>query len=139
MYKRQAKGELTQAKVRELVEYGTDVAGALDMRARLQVYRRGLEAAVATGTGAFDREAMLEQMPKDIGMRELEQERVLKEVISQDRKRTLLVQAVSSLRQGKGLEALVALNNLIACYRALPGDSRKWSSAKEQDGAFALW
>jgi hypothetical protein len=133
-----AKGELTQAKVRELVEYGTDVAGALDMRARLQVYRRGLEAAVATGTGAFDREAMLEQMPKDIGMRELEQERVLKEVISQDRKRTLLVQAVSSMRQGKGLEALVALNNLIACYRALPGDSLKWSSAKEQDGAFSL-
>merc|ERR1719161_1821414 len=42
-----AKGELTQAKVRELVQYGTDVAGALDMRARLQVYRRGLEATVA--------------------------------------------------------------------------------------------
>ena len=133
-----AKGELTQAKVRELVQYGTDVAGALDMRARLQVYRRGLEAAVATGTGAFDREAMLEQMPKDIGMRELEQERVLKEVISKDKKRTLMVQAMSSLRQGKGLEALVALNNLIACFRALPGDSLSWSSDKELDGAFSL-
>ena len=132
------KGQLTQAKVRELVEYGTDVAGALDMRARLQVYRRGLEAAVATGTGAFDRGAMLKQMPKDIGMRELEQERVLKEVISKDRKRTLLVQAVSSLRQGKALEALVALNNLIACFRALPGESLAWSSAKEQDSAFSL-
>ena len=68
----------------------------------------------------------------------LEQERVLKEVISKDRKRTLLVQAVSSLRQGKALEALVALNNLIACFRALPGESLAWSSAKEQDSAFSL-
>merc|ERR1712196_506600 len=68
-------------------------------------------------------------------MGELEQERVLKEVMGKDRKRTLLVQAVSSLRQGKALEALVALNNLIACFRALPGESLSWSSAKEQDSA----
>lgn len=71
---------------------------------------------LSSGTGEFDEERILKELPAQLSL----PERRVKSVISgqaSDRKRDVLVQAVSMLRQRKLSEVVKCLNNLLACNK----------------------
>ncbi len=71
---------------------------------------------LSSGTGEFDEERILRELPKQLSL----PERRVKSVINgqaSDRKRDVLVQAVSMLRQKKLNEVVKCLNNLLACNK----------------------
>lgn len=73
-------------------------------------------SVLSSGTGEFDADRILTELPALLGL----PERRVKGVISgqaSDRKRDVLVQAVSMLRQRKLDEAVKSLNNLLACNK----------------------
>ena len=73
-------------------------------------------SALSSGTGDFDEERILKELPKQLSL----PERRVKSVINgqaSDRKRDVLVQAVSMLRQRKLDEVVKCLNNLLACNK----------------------
>ena len=73
-------------------------------------------SVLSSGTGEFDEERILKELPKQLSL----PERRVKSVINgqaSDRKRDVLVQAVSMLRQRKLNEVVKCLNNLLACNK----------------------
>jgi hypothetical protein len=73
-------------------------------------------SVLSSGTGEFDADRILTELPAVLGL----PERRVKGVISgqaSDRKRDVLVQAVSMLRQRKLDEVVKSLNNLLACNK----------------------
>ena len=73
-------------------------------------------SVLSSGTGDFDEERILKELPAVLSL----PERRVRAVISgqaSDRKRDVLVQAVSMLRQRKLDEVVKCLNNLLACNR----------------------
>ena len=75
-----------------------------------------IQAALSSGTGNFDEERLLHQLPKDLSLPEKKVHRAIEEQ-AKDRKRTTLVQAISFLRQKKLDDTVKALNNLVACSK----------------------
>ena len=76
---------------------------------------------LSNGTGDFDEERLLHQLPKELNLPEKKVHRAVEEQ-AKDRKRSTLVQAVSYLRQKKMDDTVKALNNLVACNKVgLPG------------------
>lgn len=71
---------------------------------------------LSNGTGEFDRQHFLEDLPKQLGIKERRVKSAI-EGLARDRKRTTLVQGVSYLRQKKLEDAAKSLNNLLACHR----------------------
>lgn len=71
---------------------------------------------LSSGTGEFDRQRFVEELPKKLGIKERRVKSAL-EGLAKDRKRTTLVQAISYLRQKKLGEAAKSLNNLLACHK----------------------
>ena len=75
---------------------------------------------LSSGTGEFDEERILKVLPEQLSL----PERRVKSVINgqaSDRKRDVLVQAVSMLRQRKLSEVVKCLNNLLACNKVRQG------------------
>ena len=75
-----------------------------------------VQAILSDGTGNFDEERLLKQLPKDLHLPETKVQRAVEEQ-AKDRKRTTLVQAVSWLRQRKMDDTVKALNNMVACNK----------------------
>ena len=78
-----------------------------------------LTKVLGDGSGEFDAPRLLEELPRELG---LPQRRVTAavEALTKDRKRTVLVQAISFLRQRKLADSVKALNNLLAANKARP-------------------
>lgn len=81
------------------------------MSVQLQV-----QSVLSDGTGNFDEQRLLQQLPKDLHLTEKKAQKAVEEQ-AKDRKRTTLVQAVSYLRQRKLDDTVKALNNLVACNK----------------------
>lgn len=75
-----------------------------------------VQAVLSDGTGNFDEERLLQQLPKDLHLPETKVRKAVEEQ-AKDRKRTTLVQAVSYLRQRKMEDTVKALNNMVACNK----------------------
>ena len=71
---------------------------------------------LTNGSGDFDRERFVVELPKKLGIKERRVKQSL-ETLAKERKRTTLVQSVSYLRQKKLDEAVKSLNNLLACHK----------------------
>lgn len=134
-----ARGALTAEKVHQLVADGVKIDQMMDDRSRANFFRSQVERGVAAGTGDFDAALLLDQLPADLELDAKRTERIVREVISDDKKRTLFVQCVSFLRQEDEAETLRSLNNLVACYRARPGGPIKWLNQEERNSAFQLY
>jgi hypothetical protein len=75
-----------------------------------------VQEVLSNGTGEFDEARILQELPEALALPE-RRVRAAIEGQARDRKRTVLVQAVSQLRQRKLDEAVKSLNNLIACNK----------------------
>ncbi len=75
-----------------------------------------IKDVLSSGTGDFDQERLLHQLPKELSLSEKKVHRAVEDQ-AKDRKRTTLVQAVSYLRQKKMDDTVKALNNLVACNK----------------------
>ena len=73
-------------------------------------------SVLSSGTGDFDEERILKELPAVLSLPERRVRAVINGQAS-DRKRDVLVQAVSMLRQRKLDEVVKCLNNLLACNR----------------------
>ena len=81
-----------------------------------QVVPAQVASVLSSGTGEFNEERILKELPAQLQL----PERRVKSVINgqaSDRKRDVLVQAVSMLRQRKLDEVVKCLNNLLACNK----------------------
>lgn len=75
-----------------------------------------MKDTLLNGTGEFDEERLLHQLPKELSLPENKVRRSVEEQ-AKDRKRNTLVQAVSYYRQRKMDDTIKALNNLVACNK----------------------
>ena len=73
---------------------------------------------LSAGTGEFDAARWLEEVPAALGLPQDKVQTTLN-TLARDRKRTVLVQAVSYLRQRKLPDVVKAVNNLMACNKVL--------------------
>ena len=94
-------------------------------------------SVLSSGTGEFDEERILKELPAQLQL----PERRVKSVINgqaSDRKRDVLVQAVSMLRQRKLDEVVKCLNNLLACNKVefdlvtVKSDERAWKTCSSK-------
>lgn len=83
---------------------------------KCQALLRQVADVLSGGTGEFDEERLLRELPESLALPE---RRVRSAIEAQagDRKRNVLVQAVSQLRQRKLDDAVKSLNNLLACNK----------------------
>lgn len=75
-----------------------------------------IKSVLANGTGVFDEERFLHQLPKELSLPEKKVKRSIEDQ-AKDKKRTTLVQAVSYYRQKKMDDTVKALNNMVACNK----------------------
>ena len=88
-------------------------------------------ARLTDGTGAFDAEHVVEQLPAALELDVAKARRTVQD-LAKDRKRTTLVQAISHLRQKKLGDTVKSLNNLLSCERAVPSSTpAQWSEHDE--------
>eukprot|EP00798_Chlamydomonas_sp_ICE-L_P030469 gene30469-35480_t len=116
---------------RELGQQVTDVYQNL--------YRRELGQQVSDGTGEADSEFLLTKLPEALELDKKKIERVIKEMVG-SRRRTLLVQAVSQVRQKRPVDAMVSLNNLISCNKVMPENGpMPWNEQQEINDVFQAY
>ena len=92
-----------------------------------------------SGTGELNADYVLNQLPAMLSLDEKKTKPIVKEIIG-SRKRMLLVQAVSQYRQKRPAEAVVSLQNLLSCTRALPEkEAMQWSEKAELRDIFQAY
>ena len=134
-----AQGQLTLEKVLELKEAGVEPASLMTADGLTALYRNEIVARLSDGTGEFDTDKLLRELPVELGLSEAKASTVVKELAG-ERKRTTLVQAVSMLRQKKVSDAVKNLNNLISCAAALPGTAPEvWSEKDEVADLYSIY
>ncbi|KAL4860244.1 hypothetical protein ACK3TF_000429 [Chlorella vulgaris] len=134
-----AQGRLSMEKVLEIREAGVDVGSVLGEDARAQLYRTEVVTRLSDGTGNFDAERMLQQLPADLGI-DAGKAAATVEELAKARKQTTLVQAISYLRQKQVSEAAKALNNLVSCEAAVPSEGPvSWRSTEELSDLYSCY
>lgn len=136
----QVEGEgFTLTKVLELADAGIDVEQTCPESVRSNLFRRELEKRVGDGTGNFDVKATLEDLPAKMKLERKYVDRAIKEVVA-TRKRMLLVQGISQLRQKRPQEALTSVQNLISCWRAQPEENpMPWTEKAELQDLYVAY
>lgn len=78
----------------------------------------------------MDEEYMLKKLPEELSLDEKKVTSLAQE-LAKDKKRTILVQAISNLRQRNIDGVATALNNLAVAYKLVPGEGDKWGDRTE--------
>jgi len=132
-------GSLSIDKVMEMVDSGVDVASFVSADMRRQLFRQKVESVLSDGTGNFNTVEILEELPEKLGLSEAKVKEVVKDVAG-SRKRNVLVQAISYLRQKKLDSAVADLNNLLACNRANPAEkAMEWAEPEELMDMYSVY
>lgn len=112
-------GKYTIEKLVEMHKAGLSVEGLVEDVTRRNMFRKEVEKKLNDGTGDFDSRYLLEELPKVLGVEQRRVDSIVKE-LAESRKRMLLVQAVSQLRQRRRAEAQLSMANLVSCLKARP-------------------
>lgn len=139
MQEAKAQGNLTLDKVLEMKEAGVEPSSLMTKDGLQALYRSEIASRLSDGTGDFDSNRLLNELPGDLGLDSDRAGKVVKELAS-ERKRATLVQAVSFLRQKKFSDTVKSLNNLRACAAALPDSGPEiWSEREEVADLYGLY
>lgn len=134
-----AQGNLNLSKLMELKDAGVDPTSVVNSDMLQKMYRDEVSARLSDGTGAFDVDKLLNQIPKELGIDADKAAKIAKS-LSAEKRRLTLVQAVSMMRQKKTKSTIESLNNLMACGMADPtGAPEKWSEPEEVSDLFSLY
>ncbi|KAK9915263.1 hypothetical protein WJX75_006851 [Coccomyxa subellipsoidea] len=134
-----ATGALTLQKVLDMQEAGVEVESFVSEEMRMQMYSKEVAEVLSNGTGEFDSERLLEELPSQLHLPERRVKAAI-EAQAGDRKRNVLVQAVSLLRQRKLDDVVKSLNNLLACNKAMPSDKpAEWREKEELQDLFSVY
>lgn len=134
-----AQGSLTLDRILELKEAGVDPTSLVTPDMLRQMYRQEVSSKMSDGSGSFDSEKLLVQLPKDLGIEEDKAKKIAADLVS-EKKRTTLVQAVSFLRQKNTKETFANLNNLLSCALASPDSGvEQWNEKEEIADLFTLY
>jgi len=134
-----AQGNLTLDRILELKDAGVDPTSVVNSDMLQQLYRQEIASKLGDGTGSFDAEKLLTEVPKELGIDSDKAARVAKSLAA-DKRRTTLVQAVSFLRQKKTKDTVESLNNLMSCRLADPeSPPEKWNEAEEIADLYSLY
>jgi uncharacterized tellurite resistance protein B-like protein len=101
-------GRWTLDRIMEVSNKGGSIEGLVEEVTRRNIFRKELERKVTDGSGDLDSEFILNKLPKVLSLDERKVAMVVKEIVA-SRKRMLLVQAVSQLRQKRPAESVVSL------------------------------
>jgi len=134
-----AQGSLNLTKLLELKDAGVDPISVVSKDMLQKMYRDEVNAKLSDGTGAFDVDKMLNEIPKELGI-EADKAASIAKSLSAEKRRVTLVQAVSMLRQKKTKSTVESLNNLMACGMADPNSPpEKWNEPEEISDLFSLY
>ena len=126
-------------RILEVTNKGGSIDGLVEETTRRNIFRKELERKVTDGSGDLDAEFLIQKLPKILLLDDRKVAMVVKELVA-SRKRMLLVQAVSQLRQKRPAESVVSLQNLLSCNRALPEkEAMQWSERAELKDIFQLF
>ena len=134
-----AQGNLTLDRILELKDAGVDPISVVNSDMLQQLYRQELSSKLSDGTGTFDADRLLNEIPKELGI-DAEKAASIAKSLSADKRRVTLVQAVSMLRQKKVKSTVESLNNLMSCGLADPNsEPEKWNDAEEIADLYSLY
>ena len=134
-----AQGSLNLTKLLELKDAGVDPISVVSKDMLQKMYRDEVNAKLSDGTGAFDVDKLLNEIPKELGI-EADKAASIAKSLSAEKRRVTLVQAVSMLRQKKTKSTVESLNNLMACGMADPNSApEKWNEPEEISDLFSLY
>ena len=126
-----AQGNLTLDRVLELKDAGVDPTSLLSKDMLQQLYSKEIASKLSDGTGSFDAEKLLEELPSQLGIDPSKAASIAKD-LALEKERLTLVQAVSYLRQKNVKETVASLNNLLSCGLASPdNEAEKWNDKGE--------
>lgn len=134
-----AQGSLTLDRILELKDAGVDPISVVNSDMLQQLYRQEIASKLSDGTGNFDADKLLNEIPKELGI-DSEKAASIAKSLSADKRRVTLVQAVSMLRQKKAKSTVESLNNLMSCGLADPNsEPEKWNDAEEIADLYSLY
>ena len=134
-----AQGSLNLTKLLELKDAGVDPISVVSKDMLQKMYRDEVNAKLSDGTGAFDVDKLLNEIPKELGI-EADKAASIAKSLSAEKRRVTLVQAVSMMRQKKTKSTVESLNNLMACGMADPNSApEKWNEPEEISDLFSLY
>ena len=134
-----AQGSLTLDRILELKDAGVDPISVVNSDMLQQLYRQEISSKLSDGTGTFNADRLLNEIPKELGI-DSEKAASIAKSLSADKRRVTLVQAVSMLRQKKTKSTVESLNNLMSCGLADPNsEPEKWNDAEEIADLYSLY
>lgn len=132
-------GRWTIQRALDMHEKGVSLEGMVEESTRRNMFRRELERRINDGTGDLDPAYLLEKVPKVLQLQEFKVKQIVKELVA-TRRRLLMVQAVSQLRQKRLFDTTSSLNNLVSCSKAMPDDKpMQWNEQRELRSLYSLY
>ncbi|KAK3247525.1 hypothetical protein CYMTET_42978 [Cymbomonas tetramitiformis] len=131
-------GKMDLKEIRNLKEQDLDVESMVSKEQRKTLFRKEVEKLLTAGTGNFDANEMLVEVPELLC---LDKEKAATEVeqIAKERKKDALVSGVAMLRSKDVDETLKCINNLIACNKAAPDTKVSWPLETELQDLYSIY
>ncbi|KAM7488537.1 hypothetical protein LguiB_026021 [Lonicera macranthoides] len=120
------QGTLSIKDIRELKERGVDLDVIISERVRVDLFKKTVDGIFSSGAGEFDEEEVYEKIPQDLSINTEEARRVVHELA-----RTRLSNSL--------IQAILSLNNLLACDKAVPSMPLSWKVPEELADLFLVY
>ncbi|CAM8961452.1 unnamed protein product [Rhodiola kirilowii] len=132
------QGKLNIKEIRELKKASVNVDNMISESMRENLFKKTVDEIFSSGTGEFDEEEVFQKIPADLTIN-AEKAKVVVQELAKTRLANSLIQAVSSLRQRNHPAVVSALNDLLACDKAVPSEQLTWEVPEEVADLFAVY
>ncbi|WCJ34963.1 translocon at the inner envelope membrane of chloroplasts 110 [Euphorbia peplus] len=132
------RGRLNIHQIRELKEASIDLDVMISERLRENLFRKTVDEIFSSGTGDFDEVEVYEKIPADLSIN-AEKAKATVQELARSRLSNSLIQAVALLRQRNQKAVVSALNDLLACDKAVPSEPLTWEVPEELNDLFTIY
>jgi len=133
-----SRGTMTIAEVKNLAAQEVDIEAMMSQDNRSLLFRKEVERMLTAGTGTFNKEEMLEEIPKMLVLDEKKAATVVRE-IAKTQKRNSLVSGIAQARLHDSEAAFKSVNNLLASHAADASTGVKWPVMEELQDLYSLY
>ncbi|KAH9605717.1 hypothetical protein KSS87_007724 [Heliosperma pusillum] len=132
------QGRLSVKQIRELKEASVNIETMVSESLRENLYKKSVDEIFSSGTGDFDEEEVYQKIPADLSINAEKAKGVVHE-LARSRLANSLVQAVALLRQRNSQGVVSALNDLLACDKAVSAEPLSWDMPDELADLYAIY
>lgn len=133
-----SKGTMTIDEVKNLVAQEVDIENLMSQDSRNLLYRKEVERMLTNGTGVFNKEEMINEIPKMLILDEKKVQPMVLD-IAKKQKRDSLVSSIAQIRQKDADASYRSIKNMLACHQADDTTGISWPVMEELQDLYSLY